>query len=809
MDSVAHAGLKRTLRQFSLSSVSSLGGPAAFSARWTQQLLASKAPGVGTGPSGTPGLPAGGGSGGGAIFPTGGSSFPGGGSSSGASALCADLDIGGIFPGGGGCRSGLVTPGGPLPGPLLVPPDSSTECCGTLLEGEFIACFLVGGEKRLCLPQVLNTVLRDFSLQQINAVCDELHIYCSRCAPSQLEVLKVTGVLPFAAPSCGLITKTDAERLVNALLYGWASPPGGHLGQQQHHAGRSAIRSKGIIVSSSTSPNSTAVSPRPSSPSSGLSGADKTVKVYHECFGRCKGYMVPELYTHSRAACVQCRECRLLFPPQRFVCHSHRGGEKRTCHWGFDSSRWRCYLLLSEEYTNRSERDALASRLTALKEKFEPQAGMVPPGHGVNGPGVGNKRPPAGAKMGSDQVHAKRQRLEECLLSLPGKDKIPNMEIDPIPSPRSSAFRPWSAGGGGLCRSEKEGMAGVHPETLFPEQGLLLNPLTIIPSSLNLYYTYRGYDSCVAPNIALAPPHATAPPASHTCSPDTSSWGRSPAVSISTTPLRHLADSVRLVSHKSPCTPPPRPLCMASPRHGSPGRATAPPTVPASTSTPIPLTLSQTGTTPSTGEADSDEVDIETDGGEASCSSCLSSPSLHSKPTNRYSGKLPHTAPSSEGVDCSKSGPRGCRDDEATDCRRSGSLPKDWEVAGASASEHRSSEVACLGHREEDKEPNEDEKVHADSRNLEETNHKSKRKDTDMLEELLDCELAWPEKRKQLLALLQQQQRSHRQQLQEAQRQAQTLASRLAAERAARQHLEAQLAKMGQPEKPSPTIARN
>ena len=130
------------------------------------------------------------------------------------------------------------------------------------------------------------------------------------------------------------------------------------------------------------------------------------------------------------------------------------------------------------------------------------------------------------------------------------------------------------------------------------------------------YYTYHGYDSCVAPNIALAPPPATAPTASHIRSPDTSSWGHSPAVSISTTPLRPSADSVRFVSHKPPRTPPPRPLRMASPRHGSPGRATAPPTVPASASMPILLTLSQTGTTPSTGEADSDEVDIETDGGE-------------------------------------------------------------------------------------------------------------------------------------------------------------------------------------------------
>uniref|UniRef100_UPI000068341A Ski oncogene n=1 Tax=Homo sapiens TaxID=9606 RepID=UPI000068341A len=103
---------------------------------------------------------------------------------------------------------------------MFMPSDRSTERCETVLEGETISCFVVGGEKRLCLPQILNSVLRDFSLQQINAVCDELHIYCSRCTADQLEILKVMGILPFSAPSCGLITKTDAERLCNALLYG-------------------------------------------------------------------------------------------------------------------------------------------------------------------------------------------------------------------------------------------------------------------------------------------------------------------------------------------------------------------------------------------------------------------------------------------------------------------------------------------------------------------------------------------------------------------------------------------------------------
>lgn len=150
-------GLKHTLAQFTLSSRSSLGGPAAFSTR---------------------------------------------------------TDV-----------SSPRTVASPLPspsilgaGPLLVPSDRSTELTHAVLEGESISSFVVGGEKRLCLPQVLNSVLRDFTLQQINGVCDELYVYCARCDADQLHVLKVLGILPFNAPSCGLITLTDAQRLCNALL---------------------------------------------------------------------------------------------------------------------------------------------------------------------------------------------------------------------------------------------------------------------------------------------------------------------------------------------------------------------------------------------------------------------------------------------------------------------------------------------------------------------------------------------------------------------------------------------------------------
>lgn len=186
-------------------------------------------------------------------------------------------------------------PRGPEPVPLLLAPDRGLGERGeTRLEGRPISCFAVGGERRLCLPQILTSVLTDFSLEQINRVCDELQIYCSRCTPEQLHELKSTGVLPRSAPSCGLITHTDAERLCAALLHGV---------------------------------------PVPRAPVPGF-------RVYHECFGGARGVCAPALRL------VQCSECLAPFPPRRFVSHSHRA-EHRTCHWGFDSTRWRKFLLVS------------------------------------------------------------------------------------------------------------------------------------------------------------------------------------------------------------------------------------------------------------------------------------------------------------------------------------------------------------------------------------------------------------------------------------------------------------------------------
>ncbi|XP_023438889.2 ski oncogene [Dasypus novemcinctus] len=410
-----HPGLQKTLEQFHLSSMSSLGGPAAFSARWAQEAFrkeSAKEAGAAAGPAAVPA----------------------------AAEPPPVLHLPALQP-----------PPPVLPGPFFMPSDRSTERCETVLEGETISCFVVGGEKRLCLPQILNSVLRDFSLQQINAVCDELHIYCSRCTADQLEILKVMGILPFSAPSCGLITKTDAERLCNALLYGGAYPP--------------ACKAE-----------------PPAGPAPGLALSERSFRVYHECFGKCKGLLVPELYSSPSAACIQCLDCRLMYPPHKFVVHSHKALENRTCHWGFDSANWRAYILLSRDYAGKDEQARLGRCLDDVKEKFDYGSKYKRRLPRVSEP-PGALRPRTDEPSPQAPTASEKDRPSSWLRTLAGSSSKGLGCTHP--RQRLSAFRPWSPT---VSASEKE---------LSPHLPALIR---------DSFYSYKSFDAAVAPNVALAPP---------------------------------------------------------------------------------------------------------------------------------------------------------------------------------------------------------------------------------------------------------------------------------------------------------------
>ena len=219
------------------------------------------------------------------------------------------------------------------PPPLLTrDPGHDAKLQETKLGGKDIACFNIGGEARCCLPQILNSILDQISLHAIHLSCDELQIYCSTCTHDQMEVLKNAKIIPFSASQCGLITKSDAERLVSMLLD--RNPP---------RASLSGFRAK-------------------SSPFS--------FRVQHGCFGDCQGIVLPEAYTNPMAKCIECLECEGLYCPQKFVCHSH-SPKNRICHWGFDSSNWRSYIQLSEDYSDQ-EQEKLDKYLIDFKARYKP-----------------------------------------------------------------------------------------------------------------------------------------------------------------------------------------------------------------------------------------------------------------------------------------------------------------------------------------------------------------------------------------------------------------------------------------------------
>lgn len=207
-----------------------------------------------------------------------------------------------------------------IPQPVLSAADTGRSVLyETLLEGKQIGCFLLGGEMRLCFPQVLNNVLTEFGLDQINRIFDDLRIFCSQCSPDQLNQFKAAKILPEDVNTSGLITRTNAERLCSALL---------------HHGERPIIAKNAI-----------------------------SFRVIHRCFGKCEGICTPEIYSYKEPACIRCIECNLMFSPQKFVCHVHSNQENSTLHWGFDSNNWRAYLQVSEDEENREKYTALLDEL--------------------------------------------------------------------------------------------------------------------------------------------------------------------------------------------------------------------------------------------------------------------------------------------------------------------------------------------------------------------------------------------------------------------------------------------------------------
>ncbi|CAF0934357.1 unnamed protein product [Adineta steineri] len=147
------------------------------------------------------------------------------------------------------------------------------------IRGAPIVSLITDGKERLCLAQISNDLLKDFSYNEIHNRRVALGITCVQCTPVQLELLRRAGAMPSSSRRCGMITRREAERLVNSFL-------------------------------ESTKP---------------LNLPENFVfEVYHHCAWGCRGLFIPIRYNSSRAKCIRCSFCDSFLSPNKFIFHSHR-----------------------------------------------------------------------------------------------------------------------------------------------------------------------------------------------------------------------------------------------------------------------------------------------------------------------------------------------------------------------------------------------------------------------------------------------------------------------------------------------------
>ncbi|XP_029702536.1 SKI family transcriptional corepressor 1 homolog-B isoform X3 [Takifugu rubripes] len=185
--------------------------------------------------------------------------------------------------------------------PSSLKPNQVSE---TSLYGVPIVCLVIDGKERLCLAQISNTLLKNYSYNEIHNRRVALGITCVQCTPVQLELLRRAGAMPISSRRCGMITKREAERLCKSFL-GAHSPP--------------------------KLPENFAFD------------------VFHECAWGSRGSFIPARYNSSRAKCIKCSFCNMYFSPNKFIFHSHRTSESKYQQpdaANFNS--WRRHLRLTD-----------------------------------------------------------------------------------------------------------------------------------------------------------------------------------------------------------------------------------------------------------------------------------------------------------------------------------------------------------------------------------------------------------------------------------------------------------------------------
>uniref|UniRef100_A0A8C6RHE2 SKI family transcriptional corepressor 2 n=1 Tax=Nannospalax galili TaxID=1026970 RepID=A0A8C6RHE2_NANGA len=207
----------------------------------------------------------------------------------------------------------------PRPGHSNLKPNQVGQ---VILYGIPIVSLVIDGQERLCLAQISNTLLKNFSYNEIHNRRVALGITCVQCTPVQLEILRRAGAMPISSRRCGMITKREAERLCKSFL-GENRPP--------------------------KLPDNFAFD------------------VSHECAWGCRGSFIPARYNSSRAKCIKCSYCNMYFSPNKFIFHSHRTPDaKYTQPDAANFNSWRRHLKL----TDKSPQDELVFAWEDVKAMF-------------------------------------------------------------------------------------------------------------------------------------------------------------------------------------------------------------------------------------------------------------------------------------------------------------------------------------------------------------------------------------------------------------------------------------------------------
>lgn len=290
------------------------------------------------------------------------------------------------------------------------------------LYGVPIVSLVIDGQERLCLAQISNTLLKNYSYNEIHNRRVALGVTCVQCTPVQLEILRRAGAMPISSRRCGMITKREAERLCKSFL-GAHNPP--------------------------KLPENFAFD------------------VSHECAWGSRGSFIPARYNSSRAKCIKCTYCNMYFSPNKFIFHSHRTPEsKYTQPDAANFNSWRRHLKL----TDKSLSDDICHAWEDVKAMFNGgsrKRAMPGSGSDMSSP----LKPQASGNITqtrSPDVPHKTLRCDDGRGSLSLTNTVRNYPVIPVPSkgfgmlqkiPPPIFPHPYSFPAFGLCQKKDDGVS--------------------------------------------------------------------------------------------------------------------------------------------------------------------------------------------------------------------------------------------------------------------------------------------------------------------------------------------------------------